>query len=177
MSGSGDVQIALLRGINVGGRGKLPMAELRDILTALGARDATTYIQSGNAVFRGRLAAIQIAGAIEAAHGFQPQVVVLTRDALNAAIAANPFRCAEATPKALHFFFLAAPAAPDAGALDALRAADEDWRLLGRVFYLHAPSGIGRSKLAERAERLLGVAVTARNWNTVARLADLASGL
>ncbi len=161
----------------MGGHSKLPMAELRDILTALGARNVSTYIQSGNAVFRGRLAADQIAGAIEVAHGFRPQVIVLTRDALNAAIAANPFRGAEATPRALHLFFLTAPAAQDVGALDAIKAADENWRLKGQVFYLHAPSGIGRSKLAERAERILGVAVTARNWNTVAKLADLANRL
>lgn len=168
------VQVLLLRGVNVGGHGRLPMADLRVVLEALGARDVRTYIQSGNAVFRGALDAETIAAAIEARAGFRPGAIMLSREALADTIAANPFPEAEQTPKALHLAFLAADPRPAAGALDAAAAADERWHLDNRVAYLHCPSGLGRSKLAGSLERLLGVPVTARNWATITRLAALA---
>lgn len=172
--------ILLLRGVNVGGTGTLPMAALRSLLTGLGARDVATYIQSGNAVFRGDFApaalADEIETAIEAAHGFRPAALVLTAERLAAVHAGFPFAAARQDPKTGHIWFLArAPTAVDRDAISALAGPDERWALAPGAFYLHAPSGIGRSKLAARVERLLGVPATARNLNTVNRLVAMAA--
>ncbi len=174
--------IALFRGINVGGRNVVPMKELVHDLRSLGLEDVRTYIQSGNAVFRaadGDAAELgaTIAVKVEESHGFRPQVLVLSAGELEDAIRSNPFPEAEAEPKTLHLFFLASPPpAPDLDALAAIRSPSERFELTDRVFYLHAPDGIGRSKLAAKAERLLGVAVTARNWRTVGKLLEMATG-
>ena len=143
--------IALFRGINVGGRYLLPMKELVRDLQSLGLEDVRTYIQSGNAVFRAssEVAATlgeEIAATIEERHGFRPQVLLLTAGELADAMAANPFPEAEAEPKTLHLSFLASPPpAPDLESLTAIRSATERFQLTDRVFYLHAPDGIGRS--------------------------------
>ncbi|MEL7059373.1 MAG: DUF1697 domain-containing protein [Acidobacteriota bacterium] len=180
-SASPDAQtwIVLLRGINVGGRNRLPMAELRRRLEALAAASPRTYLQSGNAVVRsspeiaGRLTA-DLPRAIEAAHGFKPWVLVLSHDALDVAMAANPFP--EARGRELHLYFLCAePGVFDIDQLEAVRRPNERYRLNGKVFYLHAPDGIGRSKLAGRVERVLGVESTARNRRTVEALLKLAA--
>ncbi|NNG04989.1 MAG: DUF1697 domain-containing protein [Inquilinus sp.] len=172
--------IALLRGINVGGRNALPMPALVDRFEGLGLSRVRTHIQSGNAVFHGpddepAALATRIADAIETGHGFRPRVMLLTADELEGAVIGNPFPDAEAEPNKLHLFFLERPAgAADRAGLDAAATASERYVLAERVLYLHAPDGFGRSKLAERAERLLGVPVTARNWRTVHALADMA---
>ena len=177
------VCICLLRGINVGGANKLPMALFRDVLAGLGCEDIATYIQSGNAVFRtvrSDLAALagDIGAAIEAAAGVHPQVLVLTAAALEQAVAGNPYKAAEAEPKSLHVSFLdSVPPAPDLAGMEALRAPGERFCLDGAVSYLHAPDGIGRSKLAARGEKLIGVPATARNWRTVTALLDMARAL
>jgi len=99
---------------------------------------------------------------------------VLTAEELRNAAAANPFPSATNEPKSLHLYFLAeTPQNPDVQALNQLKSDNESFKLIGKVFYLHAPDGIGRSKLAARAEKLLGVQATARNWNTVAKLLEL----
>jgi len=91
------------------------------------------------------------------------------------AMASNPFPAAESEPKTLHLYFLAsAPQNPDLKMLDSLKKADEQFKLIDNVFYLHTPDGIGRSKLAERAEKALGVAATARNWRTVSKIMAMA---
>lgn len=175
-----ETRIALLRGVNVGGR-SLPMAELREDLAGLGLEDVRTYIQSGNVVFRDPdrtddgASAARIADAIEDRHGFRPRVLVLSVDRFRAALEANPFPEAEAAPRTLHLFFLAeeAPREVDLGALEALSTDTERFHLGDRVFYMHAPDGFGRSKLAANAESLLGVPATARNWRTVARLREM----
>lgn len=172
--------IALFRGINVGGRNVLPMKDLVSLLEDLGARDVRTYIQSGNAVFRiGEPDAGLLSDGIQAEvgkrHGFEPRVLVLDLDALQRAAASNPFPEAESEPKTLHLFFLAEPPEdPDLDALEAVRGDSERFSLGNGVFYLHTPDGFGRSKLAERAERLLGVPATGRNWRTVHKVLDLA---
>ena len=171
--------IALLRGINVGGNNKLPMNELTALLEGMGLREVQTYIQSGNVVFRCELKsramlAAKIGAAIEAQHGFAPQVLLLEAAELRKAIADNPYPEAEADPKSLHLFFLAnAPQHPDLKSLEALKTGSERYKLAGRVLYLHTPEGVGRSKLAARAEKLLGVAASGRNWNTVCKLAEM----
>lgn len=175
--------VALLRGINVGGNNPLPMADLTAVLQGLGLSDVRTYIQSGNAVFRGPKAAgpalaERISEAIAARQGFRPDILVLSGEELEQAAAANPFPEAEAEPKALHLFFLAqAPLTPDLAALNGCKADSERFALRESVFYLHAPDGIGRSKLAARVERCLGVATTARNWRSVAKILDMARHL
>lgn len=168
--------IALLRGINVGGKNILPMAELRNDLETLKLRNVRTYIQSGNVVFdAASKSAAALAGkitrCIEERHGFRPRLLLLTPAQLTAAIEANPFPKAVSEPKTLHFFFLAEPARDaDLQALEAVKARTEAYALTDAVFYLHAPDGIGRSKLAARAETHLGVVATARNYRTVEKL-------
>lgn len=174
--------IALLRGINVGGSNSLPMRELTAHITALGGEDVETYLQSGNVVFQSRrkLSARfgqSLADRIEQSHGFRPEILLLTADALALAIADNPFPEAAAAPRSLHLFFLAdAPVNADRGGLDRLRIPSERYVIVNRQLYLHAPDGIGRSRLAASAERLLRVTATARNWRTVLTLAELAQG-
>jgi uncharacterized protein (DUF1697 family) len=173
--------IALLRGINVGGNNKLPMKELSALLTEMGLRDVQTYIQSGNVVFRCDLKdkatlAAKITAAIKAQHGFAPHILLLEAAELKKAMAGNPYPEAESEPKSLHLFFLdEVPQQPDLKALEAIKASSERFKLAGKVFYLHAPDGVGNSKLAARAEKLLGVAASARNWNTVCKLAEMAA--
>lgn len=175
------VWVLLLRGVNVGGAGRLPMPRLKAVLERLGAEDVVTYIQSGNAVFRapGPRAALAaaIGEGIEAEAQFRPDVVLLSAEELTAALAANPWPEAEADAKPMHLFFHTGGAVPDPEALDGLRAPDEAWAEAPGVLYLRAPSGIGRSKLAERLPRLLGGPVTARNLRTCAALAGLAKAL
>jgi uncharacterized protein (DUF1697 family) len=93
-------------------------------------------------------------------------------------MASNPFPQAEERPSALHLFFLSEPSSnPDFELLNTLKAGSESFVLTEDVFYLHAPDGIGRSKLAARVERLLGVDVTARNWRTVSKVAEMVGDL
>lgn len=170
--------ILLLRGINVGGRNRLPMGDLVSILESSGLEDVETYIQSGNVVFRSAKVSStlgeEIATAVEERHGFRPRVLLLDADRLREAAESNPFPEAEAEPGTLHLFFLAtAPESPDVEALDRLVSPSERFHLAGDVFYLHAPDGIGRSKLAANVEKHLGVAATARNWRTVERLREM----
>jgi uncharacterized protein (DUF1697 family) len=170
--------IALLRGINVGGHNILPMKELRTLLTDLGLEEVRTYIQSGNAIFRHEGTTVdlpgKIAGAIEQQFGFAPAVLVLDAAQMRSALDASPF-AADIDPKTLHLFFLEKePGGPDLGRLEQLKSSSENFALAGRVFYLHAPDGVGRSRLAPQVEKCLGVAVTARNGRTVARLLELA---
>jgi len=172
--------ILLLRGINVGGKKVLPMRELVEVLESLGLEEVRTYVQSGNAVFRaaGELPAglgEEVSAAIEARKGFRPQVLLLSAQDLERAIRGNPFPEAEAEPGRLHLFFLAStPESAHVEGLEAARSPTERFRIAGDVFYLHAPDGIGRSKLAAKAERLLGVDATARNWRTVQKLREMA---
>ena len=172
--------IALLRGINVGGNNILPMKELASLLLELGFEDVRTYIQSGNVVFRSsseekRRLANRMATAVEKRYGFRIQVLLISKLEFQQAIEENPFPGAVDDPKTLHCFFLAeSPDAPDLAALNDLRLPDERFVLTPHTFYLHAPQGVGRSKLAQRAERLLGVPVTARNWRTVCKIAEMA---
>jgi uncharacterized protein (DUF1697 family) len=178
-----NTYIALLRGINVGGNNKLPMRDLVSLLEGLGLQHVKTYIQSGNVVFQSEQAdpaqlSQAITAAIRQSHGFAPYVLILDMQELQAAVTANPFPEGEAEPKSLHLFFMdARPKAFDAGALDRLKAANERYQVIDKVFYLHAPDGIGRSKLAENAGKGWGVNMTARNWRTVNEVMALAAAV
>lgn len=173
--------IALFRGINVGGRNSLPMIALKSHLEEIGCSNVKTYIQSGNVVFRNgeiqaRVLEARISKTVNAGFGFAPQVLLLTVDQLTAAHTANPYPEGESEPKTLHLFFLTEDARNvDWPALDALKSTTEQFRLIDRVFYLHAPDGIGRSKLAAKVEKHLGVPTTARNWRTVEKVLQLAT--
>ena len=175
--------IALLRGINVGGRNRLPMADLRRIFTAAGCEQVATYIQSGNVVFAAdpELDATfgeMLADAIERDFGFRPAVRLVSLAELEEAIGANPYPGAASDSGSLHLSFLdAEPAAENLGRARRLLAASESCEVRGRQLYLHAPDGIGRSRFAGRAERALGVTMTGRNWRTVLKLRELASGV
>ncbi len=175
-----NTYIALFRGINVGGNNLLPMKELVVLLENIGAKTVRTYIQSGNAVFQcaeknSSLISKQLAADINKCHGFEPHVLLLSLAAIDMAIAKNPFPAAEADPSNLHLGFLAAtPKNPDLEKLNSLKKASERFRLINNVFYLHAPEGVGRSKLAASTEKLLGVPMTDRNWRTVSKIRELA---
>ena len=175
-----NTMIALLRGINVGGHNKLPMRELVDTLTDLGFRNIETYIQSGNVVFECDegskiILTNQIRDAIHQSHGFAPDAMLLSAEELEEAILANPFPEAEDQPKTLHLYFLGSePHNPDMQRIEEMKNGSERYTLVGNVFYLHAPDGIGRSKLAAGIEKALGVSVTARNWRSVSKISEMA---
>ena len=174
--------IALFRGINLLGHNSLPMKELKLLIEKAGCADVRTYIQSGNAVFRSTddpaTLSKQLMAAVSRRYGFEPHVIVQTLAQLEKAAAGNPFPEADEHPTTLHLFFLAKAAKnADITSLEALRTGSERFALKGTTFYLHTPDGFGASKLAKRAERLLGVDATARNWRTVRTLIELAKGL
>ncbi|WP_372840742.1 DUF1697 domain-containing protein [Phaeovulum sp.] len=176
------VWVALLRGVNVGSAGRLPMAAFRAMLERLGARDVRSYIQSGNAVFRSAHTApaleAEIAAGIAVEFGFRPSVLLRGVGEMADILAANPFAKAGADPKCVHIFFLTQPAAgADVAGLRALAARGEVFHLTDAAFYLYAPEGIGRSALAARAERLLAVPATARNLRTAEAVAQMAQDL
>jgi len=175
-----NTYIALFRGINVGGKNSLPMKELLALLENIGAREIRTYIQSGNAVFQSAeknpsQLSKQLAAEIKKRHGFEPYVLILELDAIKKVMAKNPFPEAEADPSNLHLGFLAStPKSPDLEKLGSLKKESERFHLSDNVFYLHAPEGVGRSKLAASTEKLLGVPMTDRNWRTVCKIRELA---
>jgi uncharacterized protein (DUF1697 family) len=156
------------------------MRELVAILESLGLKDVRTYIQSGNAVFGSKSNDVsrltkKIRAAIKQARGFEPKLVLLGLDELQQVIESNPFPEAAAEPKKLHLWFLGAvPPNPDIAGIENIKSQRERFALLDRVFYLHAPDDIGRSKLAARVEKLLGVSATARNWRTVLKVSEMA---
>jgi len=173
---------ALLRGINVGGRRKLPMAQLRTLLTGLGYTGVATYLQSGNAVFTAdhgdeESLAAELSRAIEEHFGFTVDVLVRDHAYLTAVRDDCPFPAEELEGRQLHVTYFSAPV--DAGRfaeIDAAGYLPEEFRLGDRALYLYAPDGLGRSKLAEQlARRRLNkdLIATSRNWNTVVKLAEL----
>lgn len=181
--------VALLRGINVGGRNRVAMADLREVVTSLGHADVATYIQSGNVVFTSpeadaRVLAAALERAIAQRLSVRPRVVLLSRDELAQAVADNPYPD-ETNPKCLHAVFTSEEMGPDevAAVADAAqRARDKGSRdeaqVVGRTLFLRTPDGIGRSELAAQLARPGGALATdasgtARNWATVGRLLAL----
>jgi uncharacterized protein (DUF1697 family) len=176
---------ALLRGINVGGSKKVPMAELRALMEDLGHDGVRTYLQSGQAVFTAvhgdeESLAAELAQAIEKRFGFPVDVIVRDHAYLRAVAEACPFPAAELEARQLHLTYYSAP-------VDEARFADidqaaflpEEFRLGDRALYLYAPDGLGRSKLAEQLSRRRlnkGLIATSRNWNTVLKLAEMTAG-
>ena len=167
--------VILLRGINVGGRNSLPMNELRDILESLGCEYVKTYIQSGNVVLSAHAApdATAITTAIEKQFGFAPRLLVMPGDRFESVSRANPYKDEKVEGKHLHVSYLAGPASADVDGLEARKSPREEFTLTADALYLLAPDGIARSKLANDAEKLLGVEATSRNWNTVHKLLEM----
>ena len=175
--------IALFRGINVGGNTILTMRDLVRVLEGLGLKNVRTYIQSGNVVFQYAPTntvelSRKITAAIEKSCGIAPRVLILGVKELQAAIAGNPFPHGEREPKSLHLFFLdSVPRKPDLETLESIKSESEQFKLVKHVFYLYAPDGVGRSKLAAKVEKALGVTVTARNWRTVNEIMSIARAM
>jgi uncharacterized protein (DUF1697 family) len=166
-------QIALLRGINVGGNKRVEMARLRALLEELGYRDVRTYVNSGNAVFSGpRRSEQHLEAAVAKTFGFEVPVVLRTRDELAEIVQANPLRDVASDPAKHLVVFCGAEASTD---LDPADFAPETFHVRGREVYLWAPGGIGTSPLAKvLANKPLGAKSTARNWRTVEKLLELA---
>lgn len=162
--------VALLRAVNVGGTGKLPMAELRSICAELGFASVQTYIASGNVVFDSALGAHRVKALLEARlrvyAGKEVGVLVRSLDAMAAVVAANPF--AEEPGNRVGVLFV-----DEVAEIGVLRGhSDEEMMAVGREIYVHYPSGMGASKLKLAAM----AAGTMRNMNTVAKLAGMSAG-
>ncbi len=173
---------ALLRGINVGGSKKVPMADLRTLMEGIGHGSVRTYLQSGQAVFAAghgdedSLAA-ELAEAVERHFGFSVDVIVRDHAYLKAVVDACPFPAAELEARQLHVTYFSAPVDEERFAeIDRAAHLPEEFRLGDRALYLYAPDGLGRSKLAERLSKPRvnkGLIATTRNWNTVVKLVEL----
>jgi uncharacterized protein (DUF1697 family) len=177
---AGQVYVALLRGINVGGKAKVAMAALRDTCGSVGCEDVVTYIQSGNVVLRSRLGEAKLQAALEAAIadqlGVNPAVMLRSATEMAAVLARNPYPGGD--EKSLHVGFLhAAPAAPMTKCLAAIDCDPEQVTPVGRDLYLHLPNGMGRAVLPVQMEKCLRpTPVTVRNWRTVNKLVELSAG-
>lgn len=171
------VHIALLRGINVGGKSRIAMPSLRETATGLGYTEVATYIQSGNLVLTSPASSNEIAEelhrAIAATMGIEVPVVTRTATEWSGVIAANPFPVGPDEGKKLHVVFLAESADDSYDGITA--PPPEEYAVSDREVYLWLPNGIGRSKLAAAIARH-GDPGTARNWNTVLKLAEIAAG-
>ncbi|MDP9191000.1 MAG: DUF1697 domain-containing protein [Acidobacteriota bacterium] len=173
--------IALIRGINVGGHKKLKMADVKISCEAMGLRDVRTHLQSGNVVFRtARTDRAKLVQELESALAVDAKVILRTADEFQKAVAANPMP-AEAQRGPSHFIVMFLSAQPSPAAMQSLRDAysgPENMHLNGTELYIEYGSGMGTSKLNNALiERKLGVAGTARNWNTVTRLVEIADEL
>ena len=176
------VIISLLRGVNVVGRNKVKMDALRDLCGSLGLRDAQTYLQSGNVVFRTKsqdlpLLARRIEEAIEEKFGFRPGVTLRSASDLKKVIARNPFakRRGIEPSKLLVTFFIHEPSPKMRS--DILRVkADypEEVVIDGRELYVYFPEGMGQSELWRAINKALKKSGTGRNWNTVTKLLEMA---
>ncbi len=185
--------VALLRGINLGGKNKVAMADLRTVVGGLGHTEVSTYIQSGNVLFTappdiGTPAIAQdMTAAIAAKLGVTAPVVVITRQELSGIVGANPFPV-EPEPRRVHAVVLSEPPGADLlGKLDAAVAqaaaagAPDSVRAAGRTLYVHTPEGYGTSDLAQAVIKIVnspktGVTGTARNWATMTKLLELCGG-
>jgi uncharacterized protein (DUF1697 family) len=178
-----EMYVAMLRGINVGGKRPVDMAELRSAFARLGHADVLTYIRTGNVIFRshsndpGRLAA-EAERLIERDLGLSVSVLLRTASELAAVREGNPYVQAGIDERLLHVTFLGRDPDPDLlAALGEGFAGEDDFEVGERAVYLHCPGGYGATKLTNAHwERRLRVPATTRNWKTVGRLCELAGG-
>lgn len=172
----------MLRGINVGGRNMIKMDALRDIYQSLGLRNPQTYIQSGNVLFetgKANLAieAKRVEDEIERLYQFRPLVILRSSSELQNSIALNPFAGrTEIHPSKLLVVFLAQDPDPQAREIIArIKTDPEEVKIEGRELYIYFPNGMGTSKLQiPTIEKAIKTRGTARNWNTVTKLLELA---
>jgi uncharacterized protein (DUF1697 family) len=171
------VYLILFRG--VGGKTQLPVKELREQLTAAGFENVATYINSGNAIVRSgwnrKKVVATIAEVCRKEFGFDKAIFAPTLEEWDEVIAKNPFgRAAKAAPKWVHAALLEkTPKAEDVERVRACAVKGEEIEIVGKVAYLSTPHGFGTSKMAAKFDAWIGVTNTARNWNTVLKLAEL----
>jgi uncharacterized protein (DUF1697 family) len=167
--------IALLRGINVGGGNKVPMADLRALAEDLGWNDVATYVASGNVVFSAKGDADKLADtlrkALASGQGVDVPILVLPADRLKADLDACPFEPKE--EKHVHVLFLFDQPHLDKALLADLKTPTEELSVNKQTAYLHTPDGFGRSKLGEKLGKVVGCDFTARNLRTVRTLVEM----
>jgi uncharacterized protein (DUF1697 family) len=178
-----DVHVALMRGINVGGRNKLPMKDLARLFADAGCDDVHTYIQSGNVVFRASPALARripkrIAASVSERFDLDVPVIVRSATELHKAASRNPFLRAGKPTEALHVMFLAdTPAAARVAALDPDRSPPDAFAVRGREIYLYCPGGVARTRLTNAYfDSRLATTGTGRNWRTVLKLVEMTGG-
>ncbi len=178
--------IAFLRGINVGGKNKLSMRSLVEIFVQTGCQDASTYIQSGNVIFRASQSIAaqvpkRVAQEIAKHFGYNTPVVMRTAGQLRAVFAKNPFLAVGVDPVGedqLHVMFLAdQPTQERVAMLDPHRSTPDEFMVQGSEIYLRLPNGAAKTKLTNTyIDSKLATVSTQRNWRTVGKLVQLTSG-
>ena len=164
--------VVLLRGINVGGKNIVPMKPLVSLLSSHGFQQVKYYIQSGNLVLKANdEPSDKIKSLIQGEFNVNAEIISLTVPGYQQAIANCPFLSEDG--KTIHFFFCKTKPAPDIEKLESFKSETEQYHLTGHVFYLYAPDGIGRSKLATKVDVCLNTQITARNLNTIKKVDDL----
>jgi len=179
------VLICMLRGVNLGAHNRVKMDALRTLCESLKLEDPRTYVQSGNVIFRTKeknvvALAKKIQDAIAREFGFRPEVILRTAAELRQAIAASPFdRRRDVEPGKLLVTFLAAEPGPDTRtSLAKFKDYPEEIHLKGREMYIYFPNGAGKSRLPwSSVEKLLKTTGTARNWNSVTKMLEIAEEL
>lgn len=176
--------VALLRGINVGGKNKLPMKALGELFNGAGCRGVRTYIQSGNVVFDATAALARavpdrIGGEIERAFGHRPPIVLRSRQEMQIVSSTNPFLLRGEDESLAYVAFLAdEPTEERIRSLDPLRSAPDEFAVQGREIFLHLPGGVADSKLTNTYfDAKLATVSTARNWRTVQKLLEMMNEL
>ena len=179
--GGAKVNVALLRGINVGGKNKLPMKDLSAMFSDAGCTDVRTYIQSGNVLFRAEPTPDKdvpslVSASILSRFGYRIPVVTRTAREFQVIVQDNPFLEHSDEPDKLHVAFLSeTPDPAKVKALDANRSTPDEFAVLGREIYLYCPNGLARTKLTNSYfDSTLSTISTMRNWKTVLRLLDMA---
>lgn len=164
--------IVLLRGINVGGNNKLPMKELVPLLKQDGFKSISSYLQTGNLVLKSETNPTEkIQGIISKNFGFSPEIITLEESGFSASVCHNPYN--EFEGKFVHFYFCKNDIAVVHDKLEKYIAESEQWNVIDNVFYLHAPEGIGRSKLVANIESCIGQSATGRNLNTINKISTM----
>ena len=176
--------VCMLRGVNLLQHHRISMEELRAVCEALGLKDPQTWVQSGNVVFRSSeknlpKLAKTIEDSVEKKHGFRPAVMLRTLAEMKSVVARNPFakRRDIENGKLLVTFLGPEPLPEMREAVLAIKGHPEEAWMDGREVYVYYPNGMGRSKFAPLLERALKKTGTARNWNTVTKLLEMAEKL
>ena len=176
------VMISMLRGVNLGPHNRMKMEELRAVYESLKLQDPRTYVQSGNVLFKTKdrdeaKLSSRIRDGIEKKFGFRPDVILRTTEELRRAVAKNPFAARKnIDPRKLLVTFLGAtPAADACGKLLEIDTAPEELHLVGREIFIYYTNGLARPKFQWiRAEKILKVTCTGRNWNSVTKMLAMA---